>query len=418
MLCKRDSQSAAAPARPPSPLTEGRRKASSLAKAIARLGVATAAALLAIAAPAAATFPGANGTLLLQGNTDFRPSGDDPTARPAECAGPGLLGEALADGTNHRNLGLGDSGTFSPDGQRLAISYAGACGGPDRSAGLYIARADGTHRHRIAGDALIGWMPSGQLIALQAKRHKASLIDALSGHRLVTLPGSDSDYATSTLEISCSGEIANIRGVYRQELDLMTPSLVHRKHTVRVRLSVHRLRMGATSISSTTFSPDGRSIVFDGSVGYPETGGLWTVGADGQGLRRLTNPLGGSDGGPIFSPDGQHIEFGRTFNFPNDNYTNEEIVANADGSNPQPVATLDGNPLPPFPVLEYPGTWSPDSTSIAFDGFAAGGIRLVATVDATTGTIAHAFNLGGYSVDDWQALPGAKGPLCAKRPTI
>ncbi len=59
--------------------------------------------------------------------------------------------------------------------------------------------------------------------------------------------------------------------------------------------------------SGPDFSPDGSRIVF--ATRAHHKGGLFTVGGDGTGLRRLTSRPG--DGAPSFSPSGERIVFNR-----------------------------------------------------------------------------------------------------------
>jgi Tol biopolymer transport system component len=63
------------------------------------------------------------------------------------------------------------------------------------------------------------------------------------------------------------------------------------------------------------FTPDGKSIVFVRDQG-PADSGIWIMGADGSGLRRLTrNPFvrdwDGGDVAPSVSPDGKRVSFVR-----------------------------------------------------------------------------------------------------------
>ncbi len=75
---------------------------------------------------------------------------------------------------------------------------------------------------------------------------------------------------------------------------------------VRRRTWTHRFDFGLESVSSPSWSPDGSQLVFSGSSGGITD--LYTVNADGTGLRRLTNDRYG-DLQPQWSPDGRTIAF-------------------------------------------------------------------------------------------------------------
>ncbi|WP_447009217.1 hypothetical protein [Saccharothrix hoggarensis] len=69
--------------------------------------------------------------------------------------------------------------------------------------------------------------------------------------------------------------------------------------------SVRRLTEGRDA-GNPELSPDGRSVVFDSAEGGQRD--LWLVGADGTGLRRLTDTPD-DETSPTFSPDGARIAF-------------------------------------------------------------------------------------------------------------
>ena len=93
------------------------------------------------------------------------------------------------------------------------------------------------------------------------------------------------------------------------------------------------------------WSPDGRRIAF---VGYLE-GHIWTVGADGRGLRRLTRGAR-PDYEPAWSPDGRKIAFRRGFQ--------RRVVH---------VMAPNGRGLRPLRAGQSPA-WSPTGRRIAFIG--------------------------------------------------
>jgi TolB protein len=92
------------------------------------------------------------------------------------------------------------------------------------------------------------------------------------------------------------------------------------------------------------WSPDGTKLVFEAVEG-----GIYSVGADGSGLRRLT--LAGS--GPTWSPDGSRIAF-----FSDDTGNFDVYAMLSDGVDPQQVTNDTGDDVSP--------AWSPDGNRIAF----------------------------------------------------
>ena len=130
-----------------------------------------------------------------------------------------------------------------------------------------------------------------------------------------------------------------------------------------------------------SWSPNGRRIVFQRQ---PPTGAysIWTVGADGRDLHRVTPacPPGkdiptcpADDGWPAWSPDGKHLAFqrlagalqpkGATLNNATAIYKDELVVTDASGGHVRTLVWLGpwrGDPQSP--------AWAPDGKRLVFVG--------------------------------------------------
>jgi hypothetical protein len=367
--------------------------------------------LLAVPCAASATFSGRNGRLLMWSSENARP--DALAARPADCFGRPELWSVRPDGKNLTRLGWGDTGIFSPSGRSLAIDYQGdSCwayehNGADPSAGLFLSRADGSHRRRIMGSPklLVGWLPNGRLIVV---RKGGRLVDALTGRPSMTVPGILHD----EFSISCSGRVAVAR---EHGIDVFTRQFMRAKGKTRVRTVQRRVAgspYGFDDWTPPSWSPDGRLLLFarteSAALGPPVD--LWTVGPEGQGLRQLTMAVStpqliSQDLLANWSPDGYRILFDR-YQWPPSNIPTENLmVVNADGSAPHIVG-------PDVRVGQV--VWSPDSSSFALSGY--GDDDQVGIINATTGQ-ARTIPYEPYGLVDWQALPAGRSVRCADRGT-
>jgi TolB protein len=120
------------------------------------------------------------------------------------------------------------------------------------------------------------------------------------------------------------------------------------------------------------WSPSGEQIAF--AVGSPGAlQGIWVVGADGAGSRRIT---AGDDSQPSWSPDGNEIAFQR-----HDAATQGDaiFVVPAAGGSP---TNLTSNPA----VADLQPAWSPDGSRILFSSVPSDGFQLDLWVMNADGT--------------------------------
>ena len=121
-----------------------------------------------------------------------------------------------------------------------------------------------------------------------------------------------------------------------------------------------RLDLNLDAVTSPSYSPDDKKIVFSGTVGGITD--LYTVDADGKNLTRLTNDIYG-DLQPSWSPDGQHIAFATDRGAPTD-------LSRLKFAKWQ-IALIDVNTkaievLPGQAGHNLNPVWAPDGQSIAF----------------------------------------------------
>jgi Tol biopolymer transport system component len=112
---------------------------------------------------------------------------------------------------------------------------------------------------------------------------------------------------------------------------------------------VRTIDVGMSALYPTFRPPDGRQIAF--TVGEASGAAVYVVDRDGGHPQQLA-----SGGGPVYSPDGSQIAYGRSYQPALE--MNETRVMSADGSNDRVVGDR--------PDIQYQGTaaWSPDGTKL------------------------------------------------------
>lgn len=221
------------------------------------------------------------------------------------------------DGTNVTPLGAGHSPAWSPNAQKIAFAYNPD--GPETTL-IYSMKADGTERTRLSDgfqDFAPSYSPDGTQIVFYSQREDPAFP-----------PGDD------------------LRHTYRLYLMDADGSNERKLFT-----------SGLRAEHSPVFSPDGTQIAFIGMV--PSSTGtteynVYVVGADGTGLRRVTNYEGFQlDPGDTitFTRDGQKIVY---------THGRDLKAVNADGTG-QPVNLTQTNDRE-----EYSPTYSPEGTKLAY----------------------------------------------------
>lgn len=177
-------------------------------------------------------------------------------------------------GDEHRLMELGKSGeheidvAFSPDAERFVASVGAMHQGVNqRKYASWLMRADGSDRTALPlpeSDCIQDWSPDGHTL----------LVDSSPSSTFFHPGQGDPRWEL---------RLANIDGT--------------------------GLRTLATCryIQEARFSPDGRTIAFIGIPESAEVIGLWSIGTDGQGPRRIIDfaEQGGSDA--RWSPDGKRL---------------------------------------------------------------------------------------------------------------
>jgi Tol biopolymer transport system component len=275
---------------------------------------------LVAAAPAEASFPGADGRVVFSSGGDLHSVLPDGSGLQALTTTPGLE-EAQA--------------SWSPDGSRVAFRVGTA--GTGDVLQIAVMNADGSGRTVLtSGDrhnSQPAWSPDGREIVF---RHSVPGID-LSGD--IWIMGADGSSPRPL--IARAGD---------ERYPSLSPDGRRLAFTTRsagedVEIAVADLDSGAVTAltdnaefdSSPSWSPDGRRIAFErGPAGDDPGNDVWSMAADGADQRRLTTTAG-LDEGPSWSPSGSRIAFTSARSGTSDIWTMA-----ADGTDQQPLAALAG----------------------------------------------------------------------------
>ena len=327
-------------------------------------------AMLAIAAPAQATFPGKNGKIAFTRIQEHE-NGEIWTINPD---GTGLT--KLTDATGYENDFGGDvAPTWSPDGKRLLF---GRNSGDPAQDGLVVMSADGSNQTRIASAAGFNgtpWSPDGRIAVSEcAEECDIYLINPDGGGKTLLVP------AASNPSWSRDGaKLAFVTCCYPNE----TISFMNADGSGRRVL---------TEGFGPRWGPDD-VIAFGRRDGPPHYDWeVFTIKADGTGETRITDNLE-SDGHAGFAPDGDRLLYRTITNIFNPGHS-LLMTVDADGTDPFLVATDI-----------FTTRWSPDGTRLVFED--EGGLGLIG-VDGTGRSTLTAPEIEREIHDvspDWQPIP-------------
>ncbi len=313
---------------------------------------------LTFAAPAAATFPGANGRIAFRdasgsdmGFRTIAPDGSDERLVPIDLPGVSDV-------------------TWSADGARVAFSASTGepWGAPDSgltATAVYTANADGTDVRRITPEPVSNWAPAwspdGQWLVYQSIRSPSAPTELTVARADGSAPRVIAESNSSSTEWAPDGT-----GIaYATENDLlMVPPEGGPPSTVA------HFDNGLRTFS---FSPDGRTLVMDVNGPADCIGGcqeIWRVRADGTGRTRVLAPAGANGdeylSEPVWSPDGSTVAFCRYFS---ESEARTGLWAmGPDGRNLRRLGPVgcagDWQPLPPQAPAPLPPSEAPETPAI------------------------------------------------------
>jgi TolB protein len=190
---------------------------------------------------------------------------------------------------------------WSPDGKRIVFQ----AGPPHLTQGeIYVMNADGSGRRRLTGgyaaNVFPAWSPDGLAIAYTSARDTAIHLMSATGFQMgaATPPGIRGAFPTWSPDGKRIAFVCN-RGSSAGICAVTVLSAV---------VTTLWKSPGPWSILGIDWSPDGRTLLFDGGPPAAKEPDIYSVSANGRMLRRLTTSPA-VDEYPDWSPDGRHIVF-------------------------------------------------------------------------------------------------------------
>ena len=266
----------------------------------------------ATAAPAQASFPGRNGTIVYSWTTANKDAGSPTSIRAVSPRGGRV--RVLRECPLRTDLGTSvpypdcevSSPRYSPNGRRIAfpiVQMVYPVGQPWQSRpGLGLMASDGTGLEERAGAnryQRLAWSPDGDRFLLQRELAPPGYPSTVF---LASLDGTElsqvTPESTQAPDWSSTGQIAF--GRYT-DLDCRPGC----KDIFVMRLGGTPRRLTYRGGSSPSWSPHGTKLAFVRSVGQGRAD-IYLIRRNGRGLRRLTRRGGHS---PAWSPNGKWVAF-------------------------------------------------------------------------------------------------------------
>ncbi len=256
-------------------------------------------ALLFLAIPAGATFPGENGKIVFVGNQ----SG----AWQLYTVNPDGSGMAQITNLPATDFELWLP-AFSPDGRQIVFSYGTGSFGGNALAELYLVNADGSALKQLTHDGSFDgfpkWSPDGNSIVFAG--------NSATGLAIVKTMRSDGTGAQTSLAsyfwYSFLPTYApdGTKIFFDSQLDGLVSAvwIMNPDGSGKCRITAASLEGAPTDVS-----PDGRRVLLANHENTPLPSSLYTMALNGSDLQQLTNPGTSTDLQAGYSPNGKKIVF-------------------------------------------------------------------------------------------------------------
>jgi TolB protein len=289
---------------------------------------------LLFATPALATFPGQNGKIVFVSDRSgsWQLYTMDPDGR---------------DMTQITNMPSTDydlwAPSFSPDGKRIVFCYGSGNSAESSLAELYLVNADGSGlkqlTHDGAFDCFPHWSPDGSYIAFFGSFPPAGSLAVIrpdgTDVRLLLTSGEWKFWGALFSTYTPDGRSI----VFESQFGGLVSAvwIMDSNGTHPQRLTPARLEATPADVS-----PDGEHILISDHFNTPIPSSSWVMDIDGNNRRRIFTPAENAHEGPVgYSPDGKKlIVMSDRLNSP---FTFDILIMNADGSGLQRIAAAVGS---------------------------------------------------------------------------